>query len=210
MRNLSAAMQAISQAKVLRPIVLIDLLFDSGSVYLWNGHGNLTNNSNDYIGAGELLAIGAISERTDLTATGASITLNGIKQSLLTISLSEPYQNRTAIIRLGAINESGDVVADPVVMFQGKMDVMTIEDSGEIATITVQCESKFMQLDRAKVRRYTAEDQKIDHPTDTFFDYMAKIQEMAIPWGIPGGATTAGGGTGNIGGSVGGAGLNLK
>ena len=210
MRNLSAAMQAISQAKVLRPIVLIDLLFDSGSVYLWNGHGNLTNNSNDYIGAGELLAIGAISERTDLTATGASITLNGIKQSLLTISLSEPYQNRTAIIRLGAINESGDVVADPVVMFQGKMDVMTIEDSGDAATITVQCESKFMQLDRAKVRRYTAEDQKIDHPTDTFFDYMAKIQEMAIPWGIPGGATTAGGGTGNIGGSVGGAGLNLK
>jgi hypothetical protein len=196
MRNLSSAMQAISQAKVLRPILLVDLLFDSGAVYLWNGHGNLTNNSNEYIGVGELLAIGAISEKTDLTATGASITLNGIKQSLLTISLSEPYQNRTAIIRLGAITEAGNVVADPIVMFQGKMDVMTIEDTGQTATITVQCESKFMQLDRAKVRRYTAEDQKIDYSSDTFFDYMAKISDMPIPWGIPGGSTTpAGGGT---------------
>lgn len=198
MRSLSSAMQEVSQAKVLRPIVLVDLLFDSGAVHLWNGNGSLTNNSNEYIGAGTLLSISAISEKTDLTATGASITLDGIKQSLLTISLTEPYQNRVAIIRLGAMNELGDVISDPVVMFQGKMDVMTIEESGQASIITIQCESKFMQLDRAKARRYTAEDQKIDHPTDTFFDYMAKIQEMPIPWGIPGGSTTpAGGGTVN-------------
>jgi hypothetical protein len=159
----------------------------------------LTNNSNAYIGVGELISLGTISEKTDLTATGVSITLSGVKQSLLSISLSEPYQNREVIVRVGAMNESGDVIADPVVMFQGKMDVMTIQDDGNLATITVQCESKLLQLDRANLRRYTAEDQKIDYPADTALDFMAKIQEVAIPWGIPNSAT---------GGSSGGSGVN--
>jgi hypothetical protein len=199
MRSLSSQMQSVSQAKVLRPILLVDMLFDSGAVYLWNGNGTLTNNSNAYIGVGELISLGTISEKTDLTATGVSITLSGVKQSLLSISLSEPYQNREVIVRVGAMNESGDVIADPVVMFQGKMDVMTIQDDGNLATITVQCESKLLQLDRANLRRYTAEDQKIDYPADTALDFMAKIQEVAIPWGIPNSAT---------GGSSGGSGVN--
>ena len=149
--------------------------------------------STDYVGVGDLISIGAISEKTDLAATGVSITLAGIKQSLLTLALSEPYQNRSATIRFGATNESGDLVSSPIIMFQGRMDVMTIQDDGSSATITVQCENKLIQLDRAFVRRYTAEDQKIDFPSDTGLDFMAKIQGIAIPWGISNSATSSGG-----------------
>ena len=190
MRTLSSQMQTITQSKVLRPIILIDLMFTSGPLYIWNGNGTLVHSSTDYLGVGDLISIGSISEKTDLTATGVSITLAGIKQSLLTIALAEPYQNRPVTIRLGAINESGDLVSSPVVMFEGKMDVMTIQDDGAIATITVQCESKLIQLDRAFVRRYTAEDQKIDFPNDTGLDFMAKIQGIPIPWGISNSASS--------------------
>jgi len=193
MRTLSDQMKEIAQSKVLRPIILIDLMFTSGPLYIWNGNGTLVYSSTDYVGVGDLISIGAISEKTDLTATGVSITLAGIKQSLLTLALSEPYQNRSATIRFGATNESGDLVSSPIIMFQGKMDVMTIQDDGSIATITVQCENKLIQLDRAFVRRYTAEDQKIDFPSDTGLDFMAKIQGIAIPWGISNSATSSGG-----------------
>jgi hypothetical protein len=74
--------------------------------------------------------------------------------------------------------------------------IMTIQDDGNLATITVQCESKLLQLDRANLRRYTAEDQKIDYPTDTALDFMAKIQDVAIPWGISNSATSSGGNSG--------------
>jgi hypothetical protein len=197
MRTLSDQMKAVAQSKVLRPIIMIDMMFTSEPLYLWNGNGTLTHSSTDYLGVGDLISIGSISEKTDLTATGVSITLAGIKQSLLTIALAEPYQNRSITIRLGAINESGDLVSNPVIMFQGKMDVMTIQDDGNTATITVQCESKLIQLDRAFVRRYTAEDQKIDFPNDTGLNFMAKIQGIAIPWGISNSASSANGGGGN-------------
>lgn len=176
-------MQAVATAELVRPIYLVDMEFSSGSIYLWSGMGDLTYNSNTYLGAGDLLSIGSIQETAELTANGATITLGGIKQSLLTLARDEPYQGRPLIIRLGAFDESGDLIASPVILFSGFMDVMTIADSGDTSTITVTVENKLIAFQRTAVRRYTAEDQKIEHPTDKGFEFVAKIQEKEIIWG---------------------------
>jgi hypothetical protein len=196
-RTLSTAMQAVATAEVVRPIYLVDLEFASGSIYLWSGLGDLSFNSNTYIGAGDLLTIGAVQESTELTATGAQITLGGIKQSLLTLARDEPYQGRPLTIRLGAFDENGDLIASPVILFSGFMDVMTINDSGETSTITVSAENKLIIFQKTAVRRYTAEDQKIEHPTDKGFEFVAKIQEKEIVWGRPSPASMNTGGRSN-------------
>ena len=196
-RTLSTAMQAVATAEVVRPIYLVDLEFASGSIYLWSGLGDLSFNSNTYIGAGDLLTIGAVQESTELTATGAQITLGGIKQSLLTLARDEPYQGRPLTIRLGAFNENGDLIASPVILFSGFMDVMTINDSGETSTITVSAENKLIIFQKTAVRRYTAEDQKIEHPTDKGFEFVAKIQEKEVVWGRPSPASMNTGGRSN-------------
>jgi hypothetical protein len=184
-RTLSTEMQAVATAELVRPIYLVDMEFSSGSIYLWSGMGDLTYNSNTYLGAGDLLSIGAIQETAELTANGATITLGGIKQSLLTLARDEPYQGRPLIIRLGAFDENGDLIASPVILFSGFMDIMTIADSGDTSTITVTVENKLIAFQRTAVRRYTAEDQKIEHPTDKGFEFVAKIQEKEIVWGRP-------------------------
>lgn len=197
-RTLSSEMQAVATAEVVRPVYLVDMEFSSGSVYLWSGLGDLTFNSNTYIGAGDLLSIGAIQETTELTANGASITLSGIKQSLLTIARDEPYQGRPLIIRFGAFDDAGDLISSPVIMFSGFMDVMTIADAGETSTINVTAENKLIAFQTTAVRRYTAEDQKIDHPADKGFEFVAKIQEKEIVWGRPS-PTSMSGGSGRSG-----------
>ena len=184
-RTLSTEMQAVATAELVRPIYLVDMEFSSGSIYLWSGMGNLTYNSNTYLGAGDLLSIGAIQETAELTANGATVTLGGIKQSLLALARDEPYQGRPLIIRLGAFDENGDLIASPVILFSGFMDIMTISDSGDTSTITVTVENKLIAFQRTAVRRYTAEDQKIEHPTDKGFEFVAKIQEKEIVWGRP-------------------------
>ena len=196
-RTLSTAMQAVATAEIVRPIYLVDLEFASGSIYLWSGLGDLSFNSNTYIGAGDLLSIGAVQESTELTATGAQITLGGIKQSLLTLARDEPYQGRPLTIRLGAFDENGDLIASPVIVFSGFMDVMTISDSGETSTITVSAENKLIVFQKTAVRRYTAEDQKIEHPNDKGFEFVAKIQEKEVVWGRPSPASMNTGGRSN-------------
>ena len=160
-RTLSTEMQAVATAEVVRPIYLIDMEFTSGSVYFWSGLGNLTFNSNTYIGAGDLLSIGTVSETAELQANGATVTLTGIKQSLVTIARDEPYQGRPLTIRLGALDDSGDLVSSPVIIFSGFMDVMTIADGGETSTISISVENKLIAFERSFVRRYTSEDQSI-------------------------------------------------
>ena len=184
-RTLSAAMQAVATADVVHPLYLLDMEFSSGSLYLWTGSGDLAFGSNTYVGVGDLLSIGSVQESADLTANGATVSLSGVKTSLLNLARDEPYQGRPLTIRLGAFDDNGDIIATPVIMFSGFMDVMTISDSGDTSAITVTAENKLIAFQKTAVRRYTAEDQKIDHPSDKGFEFVTAIQQLQIFWGRP-------------------------
>ncbi len=104
---------------------------------------------------------------------------------MVAIAKDHEYQGRPITVLLGAFDSSGDLVADPTVIFAGFMDTMTIAESGQTSTIAIACENKLIAFERAKERRYTAEDQKIDHPTDKGFEFVTAIVEKEIIWGRP-------------------------
>lgn len=196
-RGLSASMQSLLTAEVIRPILLIDLMFDTAPLYLWNGVGNLSYDSKTYIGAGTLLSVGGITESTELQANGTSIVLSGIGSALTQVARDEDYQGRLAYIKLGAMDENADVIATPIELFSGFMDVMTITESGETSSIALTIENRLIAFDRTNVRRYTDQDQKIDYASDYGLEHVTAIQEMEVRWGRPGysgvGANTTGG-----------------
>lgn len=196
-RTLSSAMQSVMTAEVVRPIILIECDFDTAPLNLWNGVGSLVHNAKTYVGAGNLLSVGGVSENSELTANGTSITLTGVNATLASLARDEDYQGRSIIIKLGAMDENADVIADPVQLFAGFMDVMTINDGAEFSTINVTCENKLISFDRSKIRRYTDQDQKINYPNDKGFEFVNAIQKMDIKWGTP---TSGSGGSGRSGG----------
>jgi len=196
-RNLSSAMESAVEADLVRPIVLVTCAFDSGDLNLWNGIGNLTVNSVDYVGAGTLLDIGEIAESAELQANGIVVTLSGITDPLLSKARDEDYQGRELTVKLGAMDATNAVITSPVIVFSGFMDVMTINDSAETATIQVSVENRLIEFERTRVRRYTAEDQKIDYPTDKGLEFVAEMAEKEIIWGrtnVGGGGSGPGGG----------------
>jgi hypothetical protein len=181
-RGVTIALNTELTATELEPFFLIDLGFDSGSLYFWTGITPLTWNSNEYIGAGNLVGISPIAETSEIRAVGVNITMSGLPASLISTALTEAYQGQPVKIRFGAMS-SGAVVADPYLIFDGRMDVMTIDDTGETATISLSAESRLIDLQRPRISRYTPEDQKAEHPNDTGLDYVPVIQDVAIQWG---------------------------
>lgn len=168
---------------VVRPILLLDLNFSS-PIYFWSGHGTFEFTGNDYIGVGDLLNMSVAEETQDLGASGLTFELSGINGTgLLNKALTEDYQGNTVTLKLGALNENGTIVANPVTIFAGTMDVMSLRETGDTATISLKVENKLQLLSRTKVRRYTSEDQKADHANDKGFDYVAVIAEKDISWG---------------------------
>jgi hypothetical protein len=182
-RDLTAGMITEVDASSLRPIFLIKAEFDSGDLRFWTGYGNITYDSETYVGSGQLLEIQQISETQELVANSVDVVLNGVPSSLVSTALSEDYQGRPLSIWFGALDENGAIVADPYLVFKGQMDVMEINDDGETATIAVTNESSLIGLRDNKERRYTDEDQKAEYPNDRGFEFVALSQDVELDWG---------------------------
>lgn len=182
-RSLTSGMVSAVTADLVRPILLVQCAFDSGNLNLWNGIGDLTVDSVDYVGAGTLLSVGEIAETSELAANGLSVVLSGVTEPLISKARDEDYQGRELKVLMGAMDATNSVIADPVVIFSGFMDTMVINDGAETATIQVSVENRLIEFERNRVRRYTAEDQKIDYPNDKGLEFVAEIAEKEIAWG---------------------------
>ena len=183
-RTIPADLLAALSTSEMEVYYAVDMAFDTGHFRIWTGYGNrqIINEAGDdndtYIPANDLMSIGGLSEVSDLSATGTEITLNGISSYLVGVAFQQPYQNRQCRILLGEKS-----VSSVVEVFSGFMDTMAIKDNGTTANISLALESKLISLQRAKIRRYTSENQKSRFPDDTFFNFVVGIQEEKIAWG---------------------------
>lgn len=182
-RSLSSGMQAVTTADVVRPIILVEAEFDSATTRMWSGTGDLSWNSETWTGTGQLLRVDAVEESIEMRAVGTTVTLSGIPSELISLALQEDYQGRTLTIYLGAFDDDNNVITSPVTIFSGRMDVMSISEDGQTSTIEVTVENRLIDFERARERRYTSEDQKIDFPNDKGFEFVSTIQDKEIVWG---------------------------
>lgn len=156
----------------------------STAVYLWTGIGNKTltpqgGSSNSYIGVGSLLKLGEPSEVADLSAQGLSITLDGLNNSILSAALSESYQGRLAKLYLGIVG-----VTNMAEVFSGYMDVMSIVEAADTVSVSLNIESRLIDLERPRVARYTkSSHQSISgNSGDKFLNFLTDIQDKPVEW----------------------------
>lgn len=178
--SLPAQVVSAASGTSYAPFWACDLLFDTpNELYFWNGIGPLDHAGNTYTGAGDLLDLSEMRESSDIAAYGATLTLSGIPTDKISLALSEPYQGRKAAIRFGVI--SGSTIYSSVV-FTGEMDQMNISMGPETATITLSVESRLVDLNRARTRRYTDADQRSRYALDRAFEFVTRIQEEKQEW----------------------------
>jgi hypothetical protein len=182
MTRSTAAVTAEVTAQTLEPAIAVELFFDSGALRIWSGHESRSYGGNSFVGAGNLLSINLANESTEISAKSVSVGLNGINSSVVSLALSEDYRDRTLKIWLWFL-DSGSIVADPYNLFTGYMNTINISDAGETCSISVTAESRLVDLQRPRLRRYTSEDQKIDFPSDLGLDFVTSIQEAQVKWG---------------------------
>ena len=294
-RVTSAAFRAYARADTLRSALLVEATFDSGTINLWTGYGNITSGGATYTGAGTLMNVDQSAESVEMRANGFAVTLTGMNSSILSIALAESYTGRPVKVKTAFMvpepevstnfkvtalggkfyvegllipdldiyqgnkyifdvsdssmdghqfrlsitsngthasgsqyttaswSESGTpgtagatatwvapstfpsylyyyctyhsgmggelfnnpsiIVSNPYTIFSGFMDVMTLKDKGDTATVTVNCESELVTLENPKTKRYTPQDQAIDFPNDKGLEYVASLQDDEILWG---------------------------
>lgn len=171
-------------------IALVELDFPAQFLRLNNSAVTFAWNGYDWLGVGRLGAIDWISEGADLQARGLAMRITGIDPAAISIALGTQYQGRSCKVWAAPLTAAHAIIADPVLIFWGRMDTMDI-DLGETATITVNAESRLADWDRPRVRRYNHEDQQIDYPGDLGFEFVPQMVEKQLTWGMPGAVGSA-------------------
>jgi len=183
-RSLASGLAAALAADRVAPIILVKVNTTGGDVLVWSGQGSVLFAGETYIGVGNFGTISEVLEETDLGANGVTLSLSGIPSAYVAIALDQVQHNRPATIWLGAIAlDTGELIADPYQLFSGFTDVPTLEDSATTSTMKITLENKMIDLLKPRTRRYTQEDQKIDHPTDLGFIFVPSIIDQSLVWG---------------------------
>jgi len=184
-RGLAAGFITAADAGTVYPALLCSMDFSGGAVNVWSGVGDLVYASVTFTGVGELGGISAIEESEETRANGIALSLSGISSSLVSSILTENYRNRNCTIQLAlfaSLTSTAPITA-PAVMFVGRMDQALLDDDGETATISMTAESRLVDLQRARERRYTHEDQRTAYTADLGLEYVAGLQDRELIWG---------------------------
>ncbi|WP_299001797.1 hypothetical protein [uncultured Shewanella sp.] len=179
-------------------LLLTKLDFVSGDVCVHSGVGQIEYDGQVYLGVGALGKIGNVTQNGKVQPNKLSLTLSGIPPSLVSTALTEEYQNRSGVIYLAALNMTTGRVQAADILFQGRMDVMTVSD-GAKASIKLEINSRGVDWKNARNGRYTHADHQARESSDDFFEFVSESTERELQWGVPGGksTTSSGGGSGS-------------
>lgn len=185
-RALTAGLLAAVLAGSIRPRLFYEGVFSTGTLNLWTGERDIVWNSKTWTAAGQMLEISPVEEASEVRAVNFTVALNGESAALLSVNLGAARQGLDGTVWIGALDAAGALIVDPFKAFAGRLDRPEITDDGASCRIAVLYESRLIDLERARARHYTHEDQQIDFAGDRGFEFVPGLQDATIPWGQAG------------------------
>ena len=182
-RALTAGMISAMATGAVKPIFLYEGEFTGGTLRLFTGYGSLSWDGHTWTGDGGLMQITAVQEVSELQAINFSVSLNGDLSSLVTVALAQVRRGKPGSVWMGLLDAAGALIADPFLCFSGRADKPDILPDPTHTVISVAYESRLIDAERTRNRRYTSEDQHIEYPADEGFDFVPALQDQITPWG---------------------------
>lgn len=182
MRNIDSNLAAAMASGTIRPFFMATLQFRTSIQKLWTGTGNLTVDGQVFNGVGSIASVGTISEGTDVTAQGTTVTLSGIDPVLLGESMTDIQPGLQALLWLGLMTDAGVLIGTPYQVFSGIIDKPSIAVGADTMSITLNLESRMIDFQRASNRRYTSADQRSHYAHDSGFDFVERLNDYVGKW----------------------------
>jgi hypothetical protein len=184
-RNITTELSTELGADVVYPVLLLDLEFISGWLYLYTGIGDLVFNGHTYTGVGSILSLSPIEETGEVRAVGITVTLAGLDTSITSVALQQVAQNRQGIIRLGlrAGLDGAWINGGPAIAFSGRLDLSTIKEDDRGTTVAINYESRLVNLEVPRLWSWTDQDQQTTYPGDLGLQQSGTIADQILNWG---------------------------
>lgn len=182
MRDITTAANNAASANSVTAVIMAELDFASGFIRAHTGVGNLVYDGNTYLGLGGFGGIDGLGENSNLESEKIKVTLSGVEAANVAIALGEYYQGRSAKFWMAFLDDNMALIADPVLVFQGRMDSMSLQ-IGQQAKIDLTIINRLADWARPNERRYNNADQQRRFAGDKFFEFVEIQNEKTLYWG---------------------------
>ncbi len=180
-RTIHADTLAALSDPTVRFMYMVEIQMDSGTIAFNGALKNYVVDSKTFVGLGNLGRVGAVQESTQLDPASISISLSGVNQTLVAAILGENYLNRRGLVYIAILDESDNIIGDPILHFDGLIASLDIT-YGRTSSISLTLNDRLVLWNRPKVRRYTKQDQQVSYPSDKGFDFVESIANKEVIW----------------------------
>lgn len=164
--------------------------FDDGTLYLADSSRPITFEGQPYISLGHFITFDTIEEEADLQTTGVNVTLSGVPAEMVALVINQDLVDKRLSIYRGFIDENGSIVTDPLLIFRGRTDGGTFNESidsedGEPdgkAVISITAVNHWVDFEKTNGRRTNHKEQLNLFPGDEFFSFVADLVDKVITW----------------------------
>lgn len=183
-RSSTAAFQTEVAKDENRPIHLVSVHLDSGVTYLTDAYKAVSYGGNNYEPVGHFMSFSDIEETAELIVSNVTVSLSGVDQAWISTMLSETYIDRQIMIYVGFLDDAQQLVTDPVLIFDGRIDSPTITENPESGTcmVTVSATNTWVDFNRTAGRHTNHEEQQLFFPGDKGFEF-ASVMKKDLVWG---------------------------
>ena len=184
-RSLTTAVKNELATNDIRPVHLITIGFGT-PVNLTDCSFSLTSSvsgsSVTYSSSDFVLGISNHTEETDITKSSVSISLSGADQTFISVVLNENVVNDSVDIFRGFLNNSNSLIADPFLLYRGKIDSFDISEGDKESVVGLQIVSNWADFEKKNGRKTNNTSQQRFFSSDVGMNFSSQTVQD-IKWG---------------------------
>ena len=184
-RSLTTAVKNELATNDIRPVHLITISFGT-PVNITDCSFPLTSSvsgsSVTYSASDFILGISNHTEETDITKSSVSINLSGADQTFISTVLNENVVNDNVDIFRGFLNDSNALIADPFLLYRGKIESFEIQEGEKDSIVGLSIVSHWADFEKKNGRKTNNTSQQRFFSTDVGMDFASQTVQD-IKWG---------------------------
>ena len=184
-RSLTTAVKNELATNDIRPVHLITISFGT-PVNITDCSFSLTSSvsgsSVTYSASDFILGISNHTEETDITKSSVNISLSGADQTFISTVLNENVVNDNVDIFRGFLNDSNGLIADPFLLYRGKIESFEIQEGEKDSTVALSIVSHWADFEKKNGRKTNNTSQQRFFSTDVGMDFASQTVQD-IKWG---------------------------
>jgi len=180
-RTLTTAVKNELATDSLQPITLVYINVGTGFRFT-DHYKDITYDSNTYSASSLFTRLSSVTESSEIEVSNITLSFSGADQTIISLFLSNSYMEKEAEVYKGLLNTSEAVIADPFLLFKGRIESFSIDESINQSNANIVVASHWSDFSKIEGRKTNTGSQQIHFSTDLGFE-LASQTVQDIKWG---------------------------